>query len=136
MRGRLYLKKISENNRGGFLVLAVCMMLIFFTIGSALLFMMRSEGRKTNNHLAELKAFYVADAGFEYAVAELLNDNDWNPDADANPKLFTMGNITYFYKITVEEDLVESTKKKISSSCTPVGTTIYQAVETKVDFDP
>ncbi|HLF17541.1 MAG TPA: hypothetical protein VI749_01445 [Candidatus Omnitrophota bacterium] len=81
-----FCKKLKRQ-AGAVYVLALSIMMLFFTMGAGLLFIARSEIRMNDNQLKVAKAFYFAEAGIERALAEIV----WNNDEDGDGTIGSIG---------------------------------------------
>ena len=58
------------------LILIVILLAILSTIGISFLYRMRLEQRAASNYTDSVKAYYLAEAGIEKAIAQLRNDTN------------------------------------------------------------
>jgi len=68
----LSLRKHIEDRSGLVYIAALVVMVILLGFGLAYMFMVRTQIRISTNEADSLKAFYLAEAGAEYALAELI----------------------------------------------------------------
>jgi len=68
------------NDRGSAVVLAAFTMIILFFLGTALIDVSRVEFTMADNHAAEVKCYYIAEAGIEKALAQLRMDQTFLKD--------------------------------------------------------
>jgi len=69
---------LAAEDRGFALLLALMAMLLFSALGLALVLTTATEGLIADNFRAAQEARYAADAGIEYAIADLQTLPDWN----------------------------------------------------------
>ncbi|RKY32169.1 MAG: hypothetical protein DRP74_03165 [Candidatus Omnitrophota bacterium] len=93
------LKKVKDpkNKKGVAFILALFILVLVSILVVAFIDLVTSDLRITNNHLARLKAIYIADAGIEYAVSQLRVDRNWSVNSEET--LFPAGS-TSSYSVT------------------------------------
>lgn len=72
-------KRIEEES-GIALIMALWIMTILVMVAASFAFMMRTEIKMATNFRNEMQAHYLARAGIERAIAELINDSDTSID--------------------------------------------------------
>lgn len=65
------------NDRGSAVVLAAFTMVILFFLGTALVELSKLEFHVSNNQVDEVKAYYIAEAGIEKALAKMRLDQEF-----------------------------------------------------------
>ena len=82
--------KIIWDQRGIAFITALAMMLILLTLGAGYMVIARSEVKVSTNQINTLKQFYAAEAGIEYAIADLIKNNGIGGNVNGS-----LGNFNY-----------------------------------------
>jgi ABC-type glycerol-3-phosphate transport system permease component len=69
--------RLLQGKKGIALVLAMFVLVLIAILLVAFLELITSDLQITTNHAGRLKALYIADAGIEYAVAQLRTNSYW-----------------------------------------------------------
>ena len=69
---------------GAALVTVIIVMLLLFTLGTAILALVSTERKISVNQLQSKRSFYLAEAGVQRVMAELENDYSWSEGQESN----------------------------------------------------
>jgi len=73
----------DQNRQAGFGLIAAIMVITLFSLLAVIIATYQLTNNQMNGLTAsEIKSFYIAESGIEYAIAKSLNTNEWNWNLD------------------------------------------------------
>jgi hypothetical protein len=101
----------DQNRQAGFGLITAIMVTTFFSLLAVIIASYQLTNSQMNGLSAsENKAFYIAESGIEYAIAQSLHTNNWNWNLDEN---YAGGSLTIDVKTLIDNNIQISSKGRI-----------------------
>lgn len=126
-------KRILRDFSGVSLVIAIITLLILAVMAAVLFSFLAVESDISVSQNASAEAFYIADAGMEYAMQQL--DDDWTGYAGENDKAFSAGEFDVsVYTTDTDGSPLPANRRRVSvvarvpATGTPLGERSIEAI--------
>lgn len=101
---------VYKNQNGSALIICLLSLAVLSALGTAALMVSTTNQTIAGNYRKQSQAFYVAEAGLQYALASIKNDITWRGDTSYSTTRDDMiiGNITASYTVTTYDSSNDS----------------------------
>ena len=99
------MKKVFQNQNGSALIICLLSLAVMSALGTAALLVSTTNQTIAGNYRKQTQAFYVAEAGLEFALAAIKNDMTWRGNTTSSTTIGDMviGSVTASYTVTTHD---------------------------------